>query len=78
MTSTLISAAQYHPDDRALLLCFVSGRRYIYLGVPPIVAADFARAESKGGYFNPVIKGRFACHELVAASMVRHRRAAND
>lgn len=53
-----------------------SGRRYLYLGVPPEIAEEFAAAESKGGYFNRVIRGRFDCHPLRDAELPR--RAVND
>ncbi|RST30042.1 KTSC domain-containing protein [Sphingomonas ginkgonis] len=74
--SSLITGAQYWPDERALELSFVSGRRYIYLGVPPLIADGFAAANSKGVFFNRRIKGRFTCHEL--APERRRRQVAND
>lgn len=77
-SSTLISAARYWPDDRALELCFTGGRRYLYLGVPQTVADAFTRSTSKGRFFNEAIKGRFSCHELASEAVPRRRRAAND
>ena len=77
-SSTLISAARYWPDDRALELCFTGGRRYLYLGVPQTVADAFTRSASKGRFFNEAIKGRFSCHELASEAVPRRRRAAND
>jgi hypothetical protein len=76
--STLISAARYWPDERALELCFAGGRRYLYLGVPQLIADDFTRSPSKGRFFNDEIKGRFTCHELASEAVPRRRRAAND
>ena len=64
MDSSLISGALYWPDHRALELCLTSGRRYLYLGVPPDVAKGFAAAASKGSYFNRAIRGRYNCHQL--------------
>lgn len=64
LTSSVITKANYWPDEWALELWFTSGRRYLYLGVDPAAAQAFARAESKGEHFNRAIKGRFACHEL--------------
>ena len=57
-------------------ICFSSGRRYLYLGVPMKVAEDFSRSASKGSFFNRVIKGRYDCHPL--RDEERHRRAVND
>ena len=79
MASSLIRDARYWPDERALELCFATGRRFLYLGVPPTLAEDFVEASSKGRFFNQAIKGRFVCHELASpAAPRRHRRAAND
>lgn len=64
VASSVITRANYWPDERAMELSFTTGRRYLYLGVPPDVAEAFAAAASKGDYFNRAIKGRFACHEL--------------
>lgn len=64
MESSLVRAARYDPDERALELCFAGGRRYLYLGVPAAVADAFQRSPSKGGFFNASIKGRFVCYEL--------------
>ena len=64
MESSLVRAAHYYPDERALELTFAGGRRYLYLGVPPSLADAFQQSESKGGFFNRSIKGRFICHEL--------------
>jgi hypothetical protein len=76
MDSSLIREARYFPDHKALELCLASGRRYLYLGVPAEVAQEFAGAESKGGFFNRMIRGRFDCHPL--RDEREQRRAAND
>lgn len=76
--STLISAARYWPDERALELCLAGGRRYLYLGVPETLADAFTHSPSKGRFFNEAIKGRFPCHELASEPASRRRRAAND
>ena len=70
LESSLITQANYWPDERALELSFTSGRRCLYLGVPADVAEAFAAADSKGDHFNRAIKGRYPCHELA------RRRAA--
>ena len=64
MPSTAIRHAVYDPQAQALVLTFVTGRRYRYLGVPPGVAEGFQRARSKGGYFNARIRDRFDFDEL--------------
>jgi hypothetical protein len=64
MDSSLIRGALYWPEYRALELSLTGGRRYLYLGVPPDVAEEFAAARSKGSYFNRAIRGRFDCHPL--------------
>lgn len=68
--SSVITGANYWPEQKALELSFTSGRRYLYLGVTREVAEAFAAAPSKGGYFNSSIKRCFVCHELA------RRRAA--
>ena len=78
MASSLIRDARYWPDERALELCFTTGRRFLYLGVPAPVAEGFVTAPSKGQFFNRSIKGRFVCHELASPAAPRKRRAAND
>jgi lysyl-tRNA synthetase class 2 len=64
MPSTAIRAACYHPDQRALDLTFVTGRRYRYFAVPPEVAEGFAAARSKGAWFNARIRNRFDFAEI--------------
>jgi hypothetical protein len=76
MDSSLIRGALYWPEHRALELCLTGGRRYLYLGVPPDVAEEFAAAQSKGSYFNRAIRGRFDCHPLRDEEPAR--RAVND
>ena len=64
MPSTAIRHAYYASASRTLDLTFVTGRRYRYFAVPPEVAEGFARARSKGAYFNRRIRDRFAFEEL--------------
>jgi hypothetical protein len=61
--STVIRRFAYDPDRRELWVEFVSGRRYIYEGVPETVAATFGSAFSKGVYFNSRIREQFPCRE---------------
>lgn len=78
MDSSLIRGARYWPEHKALELCLAGGRRYLYLGVPVDTAEAFARAESKGSFFNRAIRGRFDCHVLLNEHEERRRRAVND
>lgn len=64
MPSTAIRAAFYRPDEQVLDLTFVTGRRYRYFGVPAAVAEGFARARSKGAWFNRHIRDRFDFAEI--------------
>jgi hypothetical protein len=73
-TSTVIRSAWYLPSRQELDLLFTSGRRYIYSGVPLVIAEGFAAAESKGRYYNAEIRNRFACRE--AGEGRESRRAA--
>lgn len=64
MPSTAIHAFAYDEATRRLTVIFVSGRRYIYDDVPPDVADAFARAESRGGFFNRAIRDRYRFREI--------------
>ncbi|MEO7365813.1 MAG: KTSC domain-containing protein [Sphingomicrobium sp.] len=59
--STVIRGAWYLPARQQLDLLFASGRRYIYSGVPMTVAEGFAKAESKGRFYNAEIRDCFPC-----------------
>lgn len=64
MPSSVIHGFDYDPGGGALDVTFVSGRRYRYYAVPPMVAERFRRATSKGRFFNLRIRNRFAFKEL--------------
>ena len=59
MPSTVIRRFAYDHDARELWVEFVTGRRYIYSGVPPQVAEALGSAFAKGVYFNTRIRDRF-------------------
>ena len=63
MPSTVIRAATYRPERAELDIVFVTGRRYVYRDVPPAAADAFARAFSKGRYFNAHIRDNYAFTE---------------
>lgn len=65
MPSSVIRRFDYDPDHTALDVTFVSGRRYRYYEVPPMLAERFRRAASKGQFFNTRIRNRFDYRELI-------------
>ena len=67
MPSTVIRRFAYDAPTRALLVEFVSGRRYRYLAVPPEEAEAMRGAFAKGRFFNARIRDRYACEELAPA-----------
>lgn len=67
MPSSVINRFTYDAARTALDVTFVSGRRYRYHDVPPMVADRFDRAASKGQFFNTRIRDRFDFEELPRA-----------
>ena len=65
MPSTVIRRFDYAPAARVLTVEFVTGRRYLYLDVPPDEVDRMRGAFAKGRYFNRHIRGSYACRELV-------------
>jgi hypothetical protein len=64
MPSTAIREFDYRPESQELLVTFVTGRRYLYEGVPEEVARRFRSAISKGRFFNANIRDRYPYREL--------------
>lgn len=64
MPSSVIRGFDYDPVRTALDVTFVSGRRYRYFHVPPMLVERFRRAGSKGQFFNTRIRNRFDYKEL--------------
>ena len=64
MPSTVIRKFDYDPVHAALDVTFVSGHRYRYFHVPPLLAERLRRAGSKGQFFNTRIRNRFDYKEL--------------
>jgi hypothetical protein len=64
MPSSVIRSFDYSPATCELTVEFVSGRRYVYSGVPPDEAEAMRRAFSKGVFFNGRIRGRFPWREI--------------
>jgi hypothetical protein len=64
MPSTAIRYLDYEAAGRVLTVTFVTGRRYVYDGVPPEVFTAFATAPSKGTFFNAEIRDAYDYVEL--------------
>jgi hypothetical protein len=64
MPSTVIRRFAYDHNAQELWVEFVTGRRYVYSGVPPQVAEALGSAFAKGVYFNTRIRDRFPHREV--------------
>lgn len=58
--STWLQAATYQDREAVLKLELCGGTVYQYFHVPAQIFQDLLQAESKGRYFNAVIRNRFA------------------
>jgi hypothetical protein len=59
LSSSSLSCIAYAADLRLLRIEFASGEIYYYSGVPEATYAHLVQAESKGQYFNKMIRNRF-------------------
>lgn len=66
MPSTIIKSFEYRAERQELEIRFVTGRRYLYSGVPEEDARAFRSAFAKGVHFNRHIRDRFPCRELTS------------
>ena len=64
--STAIDQLDYDAERTKLLVRFVSGEAYIYVGVPGEVHRSFVEAESKGRFFQLQIRDRYPFNRLDA------------
>ena len=64
MPSTVIRRFDYSPERRELVIEFVTGRRYVYAGVPAAEAEALRNAFAKGVQFNRRIRDRYPAREL--------------
>ena len=62
--STAIRAIRYDEDRQRLLVRFIDGDEYAFVGVPGEVHRSFVDAESKGRFFAEMIRGRFPYNKL--------------
>jgi hypothetical protein len=58
--SSVIRRFHYRPEEKALEIVFVSGRRYRYFHVPQQVYEEMRASSSKGKYFNRHVRDRFS------------------
>jgi hypothetical protein len=64
--STAIREIDYDADRAKLLVRFMSGERYVYVGVPGEVHRSFVEADSKGRFFQSQIRDRYPFNKLDA------------
>lgn len=64
MPSSVIDSVRYDATAHTLDVVFTNGRVYRYFAVPATVHAELLAAESKGRYFNEVIRPRFPFEQL--------------
>ena len=64
MPSTVIRRFVYDESEQQLWVEFVTGRRYVYSGVPREISDALRSAFAKGVYFNSRIRDRFPCREV--------------
>lgn len=64
MPSTVIRRFDYRPESEELVVEFVTGRRYVYSGVPAREAEAMRNAFAKGIYFNRRIRDRYPFRQL--------------
>jgi lysyl-tRNA synthetase class 2 len=62
--STAIRAIRYDEARQRLLVRFVDGDEYAFVGVPGEVHRSFVGAESKGQFFAQEIRGRYPYNKL--------------
>jgi hypothetical protein len=75
MPSTVIRFISYDEDTERLSVTFVTGRRYLYEGVPVGVFEDFLRAPSRGGFFNAEIRDHYDYEEIAPGDPYKKRSA---
>jgi lysyl-tRNA synthetase class 2 len=62
--STAIRAIRYDEGRQRLLVRFIDGDEYAYVGVPGEVHRSFVGAESKGRFFAEAIRGHYPFNKL--------------
>ena len=59
MPSSVVRFFEYDASHRELVICFQSGRRYVYTDVPSETYQAMKAAFAKGEFFNAEIRDRF-------------------
>lgn len=62
--SSNISGYHYNIENMKLTIKFNSGAMYSYFNITPDIVQGFADAESKGKYFNKVIKNNYTYEKV--------------
>ena len=57
--SDAIAQVEYEPTDSVLFVRFTSGEWYAYLGVSPLTFQRLLAAESKGRFFQDLVRDRY-------------------
>ncbi|PXA89539.1 KTSC domain-containing protein [Caulobacter sp. D4A] len=64
VNSTAIRAIDYEPEHGKLIVTFIDGDEYVYVGVPERVTAAFTRSRSKGRFFQRMIRDRYPYNRI--------------
>ena len=64
MPSTVIDHFSYDSDKNCLIITFLSGNVYSYKDVPEKVYKQMKASQSKGKYFNHIIKDKYSFEKL--------------
>ena len=64
MLAHVIRAFSYEPRTSRLTVAFVNARIVVYDAVPPSVADDFLRAESKDAFFTSHIHDHYRVRDV--------------
>jgi lysyl-tRNA synthetase class 2 len=62
---TAIRGIRYDEQRQRLVVRFIDGDEYAYVGVPGEVHRSFADADSKGRFFADEIRGRYPYNKLM-------------
>jgi lysyl-tRNA synthetase class 2 len=62
--SSAIRGIRYDPERQRLVVRFIDGDEYAYVGVPGEVHRSFAEADSKGRFFASEIRDRYPYNKL--------------
>jgi hypothetical protein len=74
MPSSVIRSFLYDSEKSELWITFVSGRRYVYSGVPQDVVDAFNAAPSRGTFFNSEIRDDYSYWETLREGGSRGNR----